>query len=742
MTERDPRDPFRLKVASFLSTFDRFAMPPMLVGIARSLDVPLTQVAAAAGVYYLTYGLMQPVWGILSTRIGLARTMRWCIAAGSLATLGSALAPGVTSLTVSRAVAGGFFSAAFPAALIYVGATAASHRRQREVTDLMTGVALGTALSTVIAGSLTYVAGWRWAFALTGAVCLVSTLSVARLTELERTPFRSPLVAPLRRVLSNRTVYQLLVLAVLDGLAILGALTFLPTAIESSGRNAAVAAAVTATYGAAVLVAARVVGRMSRRVAASQFILVGSLIGAAACGLLALSVGVVTALVACVLIGVAWASMHSSLQTWATEVSPADRGLTVSFFAGSLFAGSALAAALGGPFAERLDFTRAVPDGGPRPRHDRGLWIYCTCSLGTPAVISGHSRPEGSTIVHRATLREVAERAGVHPATASRALNAATESMVNAATAARIQKVAKELGYSPNPIARSLKTSRSSSIGLVIPDLTNPLFPPIVRGVEDVLRAVGYNAWIVNTDNQGDVEAAAVVSLRQRNVEGFVFATALLDHPLLEELAAASIPMVLVNRKTAGGADIPSVTSDDAAGVALAVKHLVDLGHRHIVHLAGPQDTSTGATRRKAFRQALEDNDLPHESSRITLCETWSEEAGAHGMGVLLDSDTPFTAVIAGNDQLALGAYDALAERGLRCPADVSVVGFNDIPYIDKVFPPMTTVHIPHVEIGAEAGRLLLEQLNDPTRHPRSLLLPTTLVVRGSTGPANPARAA
>ena len=357
MAERDPRDPFRLKVASFLSTFDRFAMPPMLVGIARSLDVPLTQVAAAAGVYYLTYGLMQPVWGILSTRIGLARTMRWCIAAGSLATLGSALAPGVTSLTVSRAVAGGFFSAAFPAALIYVGATAASHRRQREVTDLMTGVALGTALSTVIAGSLTYVAGWRWAFALTGAVCLVSTLSVARLTELERTPFRSPLVAPLRRVLSNRTVYQLLVLAVLDGLAILGALTFLPTAIESSGRNAAVAAAVTATYGAAVLVAARVVGRMSRRVAASQFILVGSLIGAAACGLLALSVGVVTALVACVLIGVAWASMHSSLQTWATEVSSADRGLTVSFFAGSLFAGSALAAALGGPFAERLDFT-------------------------------------------------------------------------------------------------------------------------------------------------------------------------------------------------------------------------------------------------------------------------------------------------------------------------------------------------------------------------------------------------
>jgi predicted MFS family arabinose efflux permease len=358
MTERDRRDPFRLKVACFISTFDRFAMPPMLVGIARSMDVPLTQVAAAAGVYFLTYGLMQPVWGVLSTRIGLARTMRWSIAAGSLATIASALAPGIASLTISRAVAGGFFSAALPSALIYVGATAAPHRRQREVTDLMTGVALGTASTTVIAGSLTYLADWRWAFALTGAVCLLlATLSVARLTELERTPFRSPLVAPLRQVMSNRSVYQLLLLAILDGMAILGALTFLPAAVESTGRNAAVAALVTATYGVGVLVAAPVVGRFSRRVAASQFIFVGSLVGASACGLLAFSVGVATALVASILLGVAWASMHSSLQTWATEVTPAERGLAVSFFSAALFAGSALAATLGGPFAERDDFT-------------------------------------------------------------------------------------------------------------------------------------------------------------------------------------------------------------------------------------------------------------------------------------------------------------------------------------------------------------------------------------------------
>jgi LacI family transcriptional regulator len=336
--------------------------------------------------------------------------------------------------------------------------------------------------------------------------------------------------------------------------------------------------------------------------------------------------------------------------------------------------------------------------------------------------------------VHRATLREVADKAGVHPATASRALNRATEDLVNATTAARIQKIAKELGYTPNPIARSLKTSRSSSIGLIIPDLTNPLFPPIVRGVEDVLRPIGYNAWIVNTDNKQDVEAMAIDSFRQRNVEGFVFATAHLHHPLLEEMAATSTPMVLINRRLAS-AEIPSVTSDDATGVALAMQHLIDLGHRNVVHLAGPQDLSTGVTRRRAFRENLGERGLPDSADRVVVCDAWSEEAGTRGMLQMLDSGVEFTAVLAGNDLLALGAYDALAARGLSCPGDISVIGFNDMPYMDKVNPPMTTVRIPHYEIGAEAARLLLEVLKDPERHPRSLLLPLTLVVRDSTGP-------
>lgn len=356
MSDRARADPRRLQLASFICVFDRFAMPPMLVAIAHDLDVPLGRVVTAAGAYFLAYGLMQPVWGALSTRIGLAATMRWCILLGGLATIATALAPGVTTLLVGRAIAGSLFSAGFPAALIYVGATATADRRQREVTNLMTGVALGTALATVVAGGLTYLVGWRWVFLLSGGLALLSSLYVSRLAELPRMPWRAPLLAPLRRVLTRRAVWALLVLAVLDGAAILGVLTFLPTAVESTGHTAATAAGITALYGVAVLLSAQAVGRLSVRVRGSQFILVGSVIGALGCALLAYSVDLLAAGIGCLLLGVAWASMHSSLQTWATEIMPPERGLTVSFFAGSLFAGSALAAALGGPFAQAQDF--------------------------------------------------------------------------------------------------------------------------------------------------------------------------------------------------------------------------------------------------------------------------------------------------------------------------------------------------------------------------------------------------
>jgi LacI family transcriptional regulator len=332
------------------------------------------------------------------------------------------------------------------------------------------------------------------------------------------------------------------------------------------------------------------------------------------------------------------------------------------------------------------------------------------------------------------TLRDVAEAAGVHAATASRALNPATRGLVNADTARRVIKVAEQLGYRPNPIARGLKTSKSGTIGLVIPDLMNPLFPPIVRGIEEVLEPAGYSGLIVNTDNDPGREKWQIDHLRSRQVEGLIVATARVDHPLMEQLHREGVVMVMVNRRPLG-VDVPSITPDDAAGVELAVRHLAGLGHTRIAHVAGPQSTSTGVTRARAFRASVRDHGLDDDPTLVVTTDSWSEQAGASGLRRLLDADTEFTAIFAGNDLIALGCYDVFRERGIDCPAHVSVVGFNDMPFLDKLRPPLTSIAIPHQQIGAEAARLLLDALADPSRPSRSVLLPLSLKVRESTAP-------
>jgi LacI family transcriptional regulator len=341
--------------------------------------------------------------------------------------------------------------------------------------------------------------------------------------------------------------------------------------------------------------------------------------------------------------------------------------------------------------------------------------------------------------VHTPTLKDVAQAAGVHAATASRALNPATRKLVNAETARRVQKAAEALHYAPNPIARSLKTSKSGTVGLVIPDLTNPLFPPIVRGIEDVLGPAGYSGLIVNTDNDASRERAQVASLLSRQVEGLIIATALVEHPLLHELHRGGTKMVLVNRRT-DDLDVSSVLPDDTTGIELAVRHLAELGHRRILHLAGPLSTSTGTARSVGFHGSIHGHGLDDDPDLVVPCDSWTEDAGAAGLRRALDAGTKFTAIVAGNDLIALGCYDVFAERGIDCPGDVSVVGFNGMPFLDKLRPPLTTITVPHQRLGAEAARMLLEAIAEPDRPSRSVLLPPSLCVRGSSAKPRAAR--
>ena len=331
-----------------------------------------------------------------------------------------------------------------------------------------------------------------------------------------------------------------------------------------------------------------------------------------------------------------------------------------------------------------------------------------------------------------ATLRDVARAAGVHPGTASRAMNPETEQLVNHATVMRVRKAAKALGYVPNPVARSLKTSRSQSLGAVIPDITNPLFPPIIRGFEDVVAEAGYNVLVTNTDNDAIREGRQIAELRARQVEGMIVATATIEDEALRQLVADHVPVVLVNRVEPNLA-VPSVAGDDASGIRQAVAHLKSLGHRRVAHLAGPQTTSTGIARLRAFRQELTDQGLEFDEALVVLCDQYREADGKAALEQLLDGPEVFSAVIAANDLLALGCYDAMKDRNLSCPSDLSVVGFNDMPFVDKVHPPLTTIHVPHYEVGAEAARIVLERIKDPGKSPISVLLPVSLIVRDST---------
>jgi LacI family transcriptional regulator len=334
---------------------------------------------------------------------------------------------------------------------------------------------------------------------------------------------------------------------------------------------------------------------------------------------------------------------------------------------------------------------------------------------------------------HKAvTMRDVARVAGVHPGTVSRTLNPLTRSLVNERTAVAVERAARRLGYSPNPIARTLKTRRSFSIGVVVPDLTNPLFPPLIRGMESVWDGAGYTTLVVSTDGDPERERQRVEALMARQVDGFVIATASRHDEIVTEMMAAGQPVVLVNRTIQGNGAF-AVVPDDRKGSALAVEHLAGLGHRRIAHLGGPRSLSTGQLRWRGFLEAMDEHGLQVDHGMVSTAESYSEVAGAAAAHRLLDQDPHPTAIVAGNDLLALGAYTAVAELGLRCPGDVSVVGFNDMPFADRFAPPLTTVHIPHAKIGARAAELLLERIDNESAIPQTLLFEPSLCVRGST---------
>jgi len=329
-------------------------------------------------------------------------------------------------------------------------------------------------------------------------------------------------------------------------------------------------------------------------------------------------------------------------------------------------------------------------------------------------------------------LKDVAEAAGVHISTASRALNARTASLLNPQTLERVRETADELGYRVNGMARALKTRRSLSIGMVVPDITNPFFPPAVRGAEDVLDRAGYSLLLSSTDNDLRKANRQVAAMLEGQVGGLLLAMALRDDPLVNELRAGGTPLVLLNRTIDRGG-VSAVVPDDYNGGLEAVEHLFSLGHRRLGFVGGPLTTSNGARRLASFEQTVQRLSLPEPATLET--SAFDEDAGYAAAQLLLTEHPSVTGVVAANDLLAVGIIAAAAELGRACPADISVVGFNDMLLASRLQPPLTTIRIPQYEVGARAAELLLTLIDDPGRRPETILIAGELIVRGSTAP-------
>src|ERR671920_1593059 len=310
-----------LQLGAFFSSFDRFAVAPMLLTIAAALGASLAETAAIASVYYLLYGGMQPVWGMLSDRLGRVRVIRLTLFGAAVAGVLSAAAPNLAVLISARALAGGLFAAVVPASLVYVGDTVGMDSRQRALADLMAASAVGTALATVLGGLAAYLDGWRVAFAAPALAGAALAVLLARLPEPKALSEqkREGLIVQAGRVLVQPWALAVVGIALVEGAVILGFLTFLAPSLESAGFSPAVAGLAVGLYGLAVLGWTRTVKLVANRLGASALILIGA--GMLSLGYASGAVGQSLASVsaAAIFVGGGFALMHSTLPTWAIE---------------------------------------------------------------------------------------------------------------------------------------------------------------------------------------------------------------------------------------------------------------------------------------------------------------------------------------------------------------------------------------------------------------------------------------
>lgn len=335
------------------------------------------------------------------------------------------------------------------------------------------------------------------------------------------------------------------------------------------------------------------------------------------------------------------------------------------------------------------------------------------------------------------SISDLARRAEVSVTTVSRVLNNSSHP-VSAATRLRVLKAAEELNYRPNALARAMITRRTQIVGVIVGDSSDPYFSTIVRGIEAEARKHEYLIIICNTERDPAVERNYLELLYDYQVDGIVFAGGSVHETMelagvLEELQENGVALVALNPHTVVAVEI---CVDNVVAAREMTEHLLELGHRRIALIEGPEDITTTAQRRQGYREALAEAGLPFEAELLWPGAFTFESGVEAGHRYLATTDKP-SAIFASNDQTAIGFMAVVRHAGVRIPEDVSVAGFDDIEQARYVFPPLTTIEVPMHQLGEEGMRHLLAQLQDE-KVEEFVSLPHRLIIRESTAPVPP----
>lgn len=326
------------------------------------------------------------------------------------------------------------------------------------------------------------------------------------------------------------------------------------------------------------------------------------------------------------------------------------------------------------------------------------------------------------------SIKDVAKDAGVSIATVSRVLN--DVDVVNEETKKKVLAAIKKLGYRPNIVARSLKTQKTRTIGIIIPDISNQFYPEIVRGAEDVANIYDYNIMLCNTDLDMEKETEYLKVLKEKMSDGVLYMSNSLEEDMLNLIKQLQIPMVLVET-TNDKEDIPSVTIDNEKAAYDGVTYLINKGNRKIAYIGASEDmANASAVRYKGYKKALEENNLQVDKNR-TYFSNLKAKDGYEGINKILDR-VDVDAIFCSSDEIAMGAINALRDRGIKVPEDVDVMGFDNIYSASIFYPKLTTVAQPIYDMGSVGMRMLIKLINNQKMDNTNYVLPHQLIERDS----------